>query len=105
MLSCLFGLLLLAMAWPRAAHSAELAHKASATHAMVVMHDDVPDAGADDDSASLLLEDNGGMDDLLHLPAALDASLVPAASAVPAAGPYAVRQRDIALLLRPPEAA
>lgn len=105
MLSCLFGLLLLAMAWPRTVQSAELMHKASATHATVVMHDDVQGSTEDGDGSLLVLEDNCGMDDILHLPAIIDVSLVPMGSAVVAAGPYAVRQRDIALLLRPPETA
>ena len=105
MLSCLFGLLLLVMAWPRAVHSADLSHAASMTHAVVVMHDGTQGNTDDDVNASLVLEDNGGMDDLLHLPANLDLGLIPTGSAVLTAGPYALRQRDIALLLRPPEAA
>ncbi len=105
MLSCLFGLLLLAMAWPRVVHSADMSHLASMTHAAVAMHDDGQGNAHDDDCASLVLEDNCGMDDLLHLPATLDLGLVPAGSAAPVAGHYAMRQHDIALLLRPPEAA
>lgn len=105
MLSCLFGLLLLAMAWPRVVHSADMSHLASMTHAAVAMHDDGQGNAHDDDCASLVLEDNCGMDDLLHLPATLDLGLVPAGSGAPVAGHYAMRQRDIALLLRPPEAA
>ena len=105
MLSCLFGLLLLAMAWPRAVHSADLSHLATVAHAAVAMHDGGQGDTNDDDTASLVLEDNCGMDDLLHLPVMLDLGLVPAGSSVIAAGPHALRQRDIALLLRPPEAA
>lgn len=100
MLSCLFGLLLLVMAWPRVVHSADVSHAAA-----VALHDDSQGNTDEDVSASLVLEDNCGMDDLLHLPADIDLGLIPAGSAAIAAGPYAVRQRDIALLLRPPEAA
>lgn len=105
MLSCLLGLLLLATAWPRTVQSAELMHKASAAHAALVMHDEGQGSNQDGDGSLLVLEDNCGMDDILHLPTIIDVCLVPMGSAVVAAGPYAVRQRDIALLLRPPETA
>jgi hypothetical protein len=103
MLSCLFGLLLLAITWTRTIHHAELANEAPAAHADVVVHEDNPSNAAEDYRASLLLEDSG-LDDTLYLPTSLDMNLVSSGSAAPAAGPYAVRRRDIALQPRPPEA-
>jgi hypothetical protein len=104
-MSCLFGVMLLAAAWPRTAHSSDLPRLSSIAHSVVAISDDGQGAKDDDVSASLTLEDNCGMDDILHEPAELGLGLVPAGSGVLAMHSYAVRQRDIVLLLRPPEAA
>jgi hypothetical protein len=105
MLSCLLGLLLLVMAWPRAAHGAQLWQLASAAHATAALHHSSQGDANDDITASPALEDNCGMDDMLHLPGILGLGLIPAGSDALATSHYAVRQRDIAQLLRPPEAA